>query len=234
MHTCALLARRIVEDTRAEFGDENLDSRFCVLRWCESWLRSNGVREEAYHRIMADITGGSRMLVEGSGHSILIPIVSWIGTVSDDAEDINTGMSSSNSSTIPAAGSVSQGNGSGPQSDGFVPGVHGSVPSLVPDIRRRGQYCVKLQVPSFCHACGADKHVIGLRHMKACSACRTARYCGLDCQLRHWAKHTQQCSLYKYAIGLLLDELTETEPTLPARGTYVEVWPPSGTAEDYR
>ena len=78
-----------------------------------------------------------------------------------------------------------------------------------------------------CHACGRSKFDLGVRHMKVCSVCRIARYCGRQCQLSNGEDHKIHCDLYVYAIGMALDNLTTDNPTLVAGGAIVEIWHPA-------
>lgn len=46
-------------------------------------------------------------------------------------------------------------------------------------------------VPGLCTTCGAKD-----KKMKKCALCGHARYCGKDCQTKHWPEHKAACAAY--------------------------------------
>ena len=48
--------------------------------------------------------------------------------------------------------------------------------------------------PCVCASCGAPGDSIpGGVKLKPCSVCKTAKYCGRECQVEHWKKHKPGC-----------------------------------------
>ena len=73
--------------------------------------------------------------------------------------------------------------------------------------------------PCVCASCGAPGDSIpGGVKLKPCSVCKTAKYCGRECQIEHWKKHKPDC------------RAPQGGSTHPTTGAYAPVLGPQNSA----